>query len=71
LHQAGFFLFRRHLPRGIACATIIIADDAVVSYTTFSPVSGILPKKNAGCVLSVILSVSAGFCLQNPRFPRQ
>lgn len=55
----------------IAFATITIADDAVVSYTTFSPVSRIHPMMNTGCVFSVILSVPAGYCLQNPRFPRQ
>jgi hypothetical protein len=53
---------------GIACATIAITDDAVVSYTTFSPFSRFLLAKKPGCVFSVILSVFAGYCLQNPRF---
>ena len=55
----------------IACATIAITDDAVVSYTTFSPFSRFLLAKKPGCVFSVILSVSARCCLQNPRFLSQ
>ncbi len=54
----------------IACATIVIADNAVVSYTTFSPVSRFLLVKKPGCVFSVILSVPAGYGLQDPRFLR-
>ena len=68
LHPAGFLLFRDAEHHGIAYATIAITDDAVVSYTTFSPVSRILLAKKAGCVFSVIPSVSAGCCLQNPHF---
>jgi hypothetical protein len=56
---------------GIAYATIAITGDAVVSYTTFSPFSRFLLAKKPGCVFSVILSVSAGCCLQNPRFLSQ
>ncbi len=56
---------------GIAYATIVISNDAVVSYITFSPFSRFLPEKKSGCVFSVILSVSAGYCLQNPRFLSQ
>ena len=56
---------------GIACATIAITDDAVVSYTTFSPFSRFLLAKKTGCIFSVILSVSTGYCLQNPRFLNQ
>ena len=56
---------------GIAHATIVITDDAVVSYTTFSPFSRLPLAKKSGCVFSVILSVSAGYCLQNPRFLNQ
>ena len=56
---------------GIAYATIVITDNAVVSYTTFSPFSRFLHPKKPGCVFSVILSVSAGCRLQNPRFLRQ
>jgi hypothetical protein len=55
----------------IAYATIAISDDAVVSYTTFSPFSQFLLAKKSGCVFSVILSVSAGYCLQNPHFINQ
>jgi hypothetical protein len=54
---------------GIAYATNVITDDAVVSYTTFSPFSRYLLAKIPGCVFSVIRSVSVGYCLQNPRFP--
>ena len=56
---------------GIAYATIAITDDAVVSYTTFSSFSRFLQLKKPGCVFSVIRSVSAGYCLQNPRFLHQ
>ena len=56
---------------GIAYATIAITDNAVVSYTTFSPLSRFLLAKKPGCVFSVILSVSAGYRLQNPRFLSQ
>jgi hypothetical protein len=55
---------------GIAYATIIITDNAVVSYTTFSPVSRFLLTKKSGCVFSVILSVPTGYSLQDPRFLR-
>ena len=55
----------------IAHTTIVITDDAVVSYTTFSPFSRLPLAKKSGCVFSVILSVSAGYCLQNPRFLNQ
>jgi hypothetical protein len=55
----------------IAYATSVITDDAVVSYATFSPFSQFLLAKKLGCVFSVILSVSAGYCLQNPRFLNQ
>jgi hypothetical protein len=52
----------------IAYATIVIADNAVVSYTTFSPVSRFLLSKKPGCMFSEILSVPARSCLQDPRF---
>jgi hypothetical protein len=55
---------------GIAHATIVITDDAVVSYTTFSPFLGFFSSKKSGCMFSVILSVPAGCCLRNPRFLR-
>ena len=55
----------------IAYATNAITDDAVVSYTTFSPFSRFLLAKKPGCVFSVTLSVSAGYCLRNPRFLNQ
>ena len=70
LHRAGFLLSRNGTHHGIACATIAITDDAVVSYTTFSPFSRFLLTKKSRCVFSVILSVSAGYRLQNPRFLR-
>ena len=52
---------------GIAYATIVITDDAVVSYTTFSPFLGFFLAKKPGCMFSVILSVPAGCCLRDPR----
>ena len=55
---------------GIAHATIVITDDAVVSYTTFSPFLGFFLAKKPGCMFSVILSVPAGCCLRDPRFLR-
>jgi len=55
---------------GIACATIDITDDAVVSYTTFSPVSRCPFAGTTGGMFSVILSVSAGYCPPNPRSSR-
>ena len=37
LHPVGFVLSRSTKSIGIPCGTVVIADDAVVSYTTFSP----------------------------------
>ncbi len=55
---------------GIACATIVITDDAVVSYTAFSPLSQFSREGKSGCMFSVILSVPAGYCPPNPRLSR-
>jgi hypothetical protein len=55
---------------GIAFATIAITGNAVVSYTTFSPFLDFFLSKKPGCMFSVILSVPAGYCLQDPRFLR-
>ncbi len=68
LHQAGFVVSRPSSTAGIPCGTIIIADDAVVSYTTFSPFLADLAI--TGMCFFCDTFRSRGYGPQNPRLTR-